>query len=167
MRASRLVLPALAALTLSLAACAPPPIYKTGPDTVTASPQAVAHAPEQFQHREVIWGGRVVKVTNLATKTEIELLGYPLDRSQRPDVGAKPGGRFIAVVPGYLEPLNFPPGSLMTVAGPIKGMRSGNVGKSAYVFPLVEANEHHRWTAEEMRSPWSNVHFGVGIGTAF
>ncbi len=164
MRLPRLPLPCLAAAVLLLAGCAPAPIYKPAPGTVHVQPRTVAQAPEQFGHAGVIWGGRIVHVTNLADHTEIELLAFPLDKSQRPQPKDAPGGRFIAIVPGYLEPLNYPPGHLMTVSGRIEGTRSGRVGDAEYVYPLVEAADYHLWTAEELRSPWSNVHFGVGVG---
>lgn len=167
MRLTHILLPCLATAVLLLTACAPAPLYKPAPDTVRVPPSAVSQAPERYGHANVIWGGRIVKVTNLADRTEIELLSYPLDSSQRPQTDEAASGRFIAVVPGYLEPLNYPPGRLMTVSGSLKGVRSGKVGAADYVFPLVDTVDHHLWTPEELRSPWSNVHFGVGVGTSF
>lgn len=167
MRLTHLLTPCLAATALLLAACAPAPLYKPAPDAVHVPPSVVAQTPEQYSHAGVIWGGRIIGISNLANHTEIELLAYPLDSSQRPQTDAAPGGRFIAVVPGYLEPINYPPGRLMTISGRIDGMRSGKVGAADYVFPLVDANNYHLWTAEEMRSAWSNIHFGVGVGTSF
>ncbi len=164
MRIKQLTALVLLAAALLLAACSPAPIYKPTPDTVRALPLDVAQTPERFTHAPVIWGGRIVKVTNLADRTEVELLAYPLDRSQRPQPDNPAAGRFIAVVPGYLEPLNYPPGRPMTISGRIKGTRASKVGDADYVFPLVSVDDYHLWTAEELRSPWSNVHFGVGVG---
>lgn len=153
-----------AAALLVLAGCAPKPIYRASPDLVQATPAQVARTPEPFSRGQVIWGGRIVAVTNRTDHTEIEMLGYPLDKSQRPQPRDATGGRFIAIVPGYLEPLNYPPGSLMTLSGHLQGTRSGKVGEAAYAFPLVAVDDYHLWTAEELRSPWSNVHVGVGVG---
>jgi outer membrane lipoprotein len=164
MAAKQLITLGLAAATLLLVACAPKPIYRPAPDTLTATPNQVAQAPERYGHANIIWGGRIVKVTNLANQTEIELLAYPLDKSQRPQTKEPAGGRFIAVVPGYLESLDYPRGELMTVSGTLKGTRAGKVGGADYVFPLVDTRDYHLWTAEELRSPWSNVHLGVGLG---
>lgn len=154
----------LVAALLLLAGCAPAPIYKASTDTVQATPYEVARAPERFSQGRVIWGGRIVDVTNHADHTEIELLAYPLDKSQRPQADAAAAGRFIAIVPGYLEPLNYPRGNLMTISGHLRGTRSGKVGEADYAFPLVDTDDYHLWTAEELRSPWSNVHLGVGVG---
>ena len=102
---------------------------------------------------------------NLADRSEIEIVGYPLDSSQRPKLDGNGGwGRFIAVMPGYVESFDYPTGSLITLAGRITGSRAGNVGQANYVFPLVGVAQSHVWTAAEMQSGKSNVSFGVGVG---
>ncbi len=164
MRHIRIFTGLLAPLALVLLAGCAKPIYKPTANTIHATPSMVAQAPENYAGASVIWGGRIVAVNNLADHTEIQLLAYPLNRSQQPQPGDHANGRFIAIIPGYLEPLNYPPGKLMTVAGHLQGTRSGEVGQAAYVFPLVDASQYHLWTTEELRSPWSNIHFGIGVG---
>lgn len=152
------------AALLMLAACAPAPIYKPASDAVTAPPFQVAQSPEQFANRQVIWGGRIVSVNNLADHSEVEILAYPLDSSQRPRANDSGNGRFIAVMPGYVEALDYPAGGLITVSGSLNGSRAGKVGQADYVFPLVQVNQSHVWTADEMNKGKNNVHFGVGVG---
>jgi outer membrane lipoprotein len=154
----------LPAAVLALAACAPAPIYKAAPNTVTSAPFEVAQSPEQFANRPVVWGGRIVDVTNLADHSEVEILAYPLDRSQRPKASDSGNGRFIAVMPGYVEPLDYPAGGLMTISGTLAGSRAGKVGQADYVFPLVQTEQSHVWTADEMGKGKNNIHFGVGVG---
>lgn len=162
---STLLRSAIATGLLALAACAPAPIYKASPGTVATAPNIVAQSPDRFTNAEVIWGGRVVEVRNLADRSEIEIVGYPLDSSQRPRVDNNGGwGRFVAVMPGYVESFNYPTGTLVTLTGRITGSREGNVGQAPYVFPLVSAGQSHVWTAEEMNAGKSNVSFGVGVG---
>ncbi|BBD79884.1 Slp family lipoprotein [Aerosticca soli] len=160
--AARLALIALSAL--ALAACAPAPIYQPAPGTLTALPYQVAQTPERYAGGAVIWGGRVVKVDNLADHSEIEILAYPLDKSQRPKRNDSGAGRFIAVMRGYVEPLDYPPGALITVNGRLAGSRAGKVGEASYVFPLVEVAQSHVWTERELGQGGSNVHVGVGVG---
>ena len=156
---------ALPASLLALAACAPAPIYKPTANTVATAPNMVAQAPERYANADVIWGGRIVEVRNLADRSEIEIVGYPLDSSQRPKADGNGGwGRFIAVMPGYVESFDYPTGSLITLAGRITGSRAGNVGQANYVFPLVSVAQSHVWTAAEMQSGKSNVSFGLGVG---
>lgn len=152
------------ALPVVIAACAPAPIYKTGPSSVTATPAQVATAPQNFQGRDVVWGGTVVSVQNRADHTNIEVLAYPLDSSQRPRLNQPAIGRFVAVVPGFVEPLNFPPGSPITLRGTLDGARGGMVGDANYTFPLVHSQAMHHWTPEEMRQGHPNINFGVGVG---
>jgi len=155
---------ALPSTLLLLAACAPAPIYQTSTDTVTAMPYQVAQSPENFSQRAVVWGGQIVHAQVFADHSEIELLAYPLDKSQRPKANDSGNGRFIAILPGYAEPLSYPAGALMTVAGQLGGSRAGKVGEASYVFPLVNVSQSHVWTADEMQKGRNNVHFGVGLG---
>ena len=124
----------------------------------------VAQTPERFSQAQVIWGGRVVGVHNLPDHSEIEILAYPLDASQRPSFGTGATGRFLAIVPGYVEAMNYPDGAPITVNGQLAGSRAGKVGEADYVFPLVNAAQSHVWTADEMRSGHPNISFGVGVG---
>ncbi|MEO7149828.1 MAG: Slp family lipoprotein [Rhodanobacteraceae bacterium] len=149
---------------LLLGACAPAPIYKTDSSIVTATPSQVAAAPDRYRDRRVIWGGRIVAVRNLPGHSEIEMLGLPLDPSQRPRLDQPAGGRFIAIMPGFVEPMDYPPGTLMTLRGRINGTRMGKVGEADYAFPLVRSEDAHRWTPEAMQSRKPNIRFGVGVG---
>ncbi|HKT29110.1 Slp family lipoprotein [Dyella sp.] len=161
----RIVFRLLAPLALLLlAACAPAPIYKAAPGAVTALPMQVAHAPEQYGNGSVIWGGSVVAVRNFPDHTEMEVLGYPLDSSQRPQPNAQGVGRFIAVFPGYLESFNYPNGRLVTVSGQLGGTRAGSVDQAPYTYPLVTVAQSHLWTQDELRQGHPNISFGVGVG---
>ena len=159
--ATRFLVPAFA---VALAACAPAAIYKPSTNAVAAIPAQVAQSPERYAGGAVIWGGRIVQVTNLADHSEVEVLAYPLDASQRPKASDNGNGRFIIVMPGYLEPLNYPPGSLITVSGKISGSHAGTVGEANYVFPLVSSTQSHVWTPSEMNAGRNKINFGVGLG---
>jgi outer membrane lipoprotein len=153
---------AVPATLLVLSACAPAPIYKPTAANVVVAPGQVAQAPEQYSGHDVIWGGRIVQVNNLADHSEIEILAYPLDSSQRPKLSGNGDGRFIATMPGYVESIDYPPGAPITVAGHLSGNRAGQVGEASYVFPLVGVTQSHIWSAAEMQG--GKVNFGVGVG---
>jgi len=152
------------ALYVLLAACAPAPIYRADGANLAVTPSAVATAPALYRGQEVIWGGRIVEVHNLPDHSEIELLGYPLDSSQRPQMDKTAGGRFIALMPGYVEGMDYPSGAPMTLRGRIEGLRNGKVGEAGYVFPMLRVEQSHRWTPEEMQR--GHVSFGFGVGVA-
>jgi outer membrane lipoprotein len=161
LRAWHVLIPAAA---LALAACAPAPIYHVAPGTVAALPSQVAVSPENYGKGNVIWGGSVIAVRNFPDHSEIEILAYPLDSSQRPQVNAQAAGRFMAIFPGYVEPFNFPGGALITISGQLSGSRSDMVDQAAYVYPLVSVSQSHVWTPAEMRQGHPDIHFGVGVG---
>jgi outer membrane lipoprotein len=148
----------------ALTGCAPAPIYKATPGTLAATPAQVAQSPEPYAQGDVIWGGSVIDVRNFPDHTEIEILAYPLDSSQRPLTSAAAAGRFIAVYAGYVESFNYPGGSLVTISGALDGSRRANVDQAAYVYPMVKVAQSHRWTAAEMRAGHPDIHFGVGVG---
>lgn len=147
-----------------LAGCAPAPIYPADASIVVATPQQVSATPDRYRSAQVIWGGRIVAVHNFPDHSEIEMLGIPLDTSQRPRLDQPAGGRFIAIMPGFVEPMDYPPGALMTLRGSVEGIRAGKVGEADYTFPLVHVENTHRWTPEEMQSRKPNISFGVGVG---
>lgn len=151
-------------IAVALVACAPAPIYKPSTGAVIVTPMQVSQTPERYTSGEVIWGGRIVQVTNLSDHSEVEVLAYPLDGSQRPKANDSGNGRFIVAMPGYVEPLDYPSGSLITISGKLNGSRAGKVGEANYVFPLVSATQSHVWTQKEMQQGRSNVSFGVGLG---
>lgn len=151
-------------LSIAIAACAPAPIYKTTPSSVTVTPEQVATSPGNFRNMEAVWGGQVISVHNFADHSEVEILAYPLDSSQRPRLKQPAIGRFIVIVPGFVEPMNYPAGSLVTLRGTLDGARSGEVGQADYTFALVHSNAMHRWTPDEMRQGHPNVSIGVGVG---
>lgn len=149
---------------LALAGCAPAPLYKPAADIVHATPAQVAQTPERYIGRPVIWGGRVVDVRNFPDHSVIQVLAYPLDGSQRPRINDSGNGRFLIRMPGYVEPLDYPQDSLVTVYGTVKGTHAGRVGQADYVFALVAGRQLHRWTPEEMRQGRTHVGFAVGLG---
>jgi outer membrane lipoprotein len=151
-------------VALAMTACAPAPIYQVTPGTLNVIPMQVAHSPEQYAKGNVIWGGSVIGVRNYPDHTEVDMLAYPLDSSQRPQPNAQAQGRFIAIYTGYVEALSYPPGSLVTISGQLSGSRTDNVDQAAYVYPLVNVAQSHRWTAAEMRAGHPDIHFGVGVG---
>lgn len=159
--AYRLLTPAIA---LVLVACAPAPIYKPSTTAVAAVPAQVALSPDRYAGGSVIWGGRIVQVSNLSDHSEVEVLAYPLDGSQRPRTSDNGNGRFIVEMPGFVEPLSFPPGALITVSGKISGSHAGTVGEANYVFPVVSSTQAHVWTPSELSAGRNNVSFGVGLG---
>ena len=154
------------ALPAAVAACAPAPLYKTNASFVNATPDQVASSPDNFSQARVVWGGTIIGVDNFKDHTELKVLGYPLDSSQRPRLDKHAVGRFIAVVPGFLDPMNFPAGTPVTVQGHVAGTKALPIGDATYTYTMVYVHDGamHRWTPEEMRQGHPNISIGVGVG---
>ncbi|MGB8636036.1 MAG: Slp family lipoprotein [Rhodanobacteraceae bacterium] len=148
---------------LVLAGCAADPVYPPTWATSMAEPRQVATAPETAADARVIWGGEIISVENKADHTEVQVLGFPLDKNQIPRADDTGDGRFIAVLPGFVEPLDYPVGGWVTMQGHIQGVRNDRVGQAPYVFPLLKVHAAHVWSQQDMQQR-SNVHFNLGVG---
>lgn len=152
------------ALVLALAGCAATPVVQPRATPIAAMPYEVAAEPERYMGGTVVWGGMILKTENLEDHTEISILGYPLDDGQRPLIRAPTQGRFIVVLPGYVESYDYPQGRYLTLEGGLAGTRVGQVEQHEYVFPLVHAGRVHVWPNGFQFDSGPRWHFGVGVG---
>lgn len=153
--------PLLLAAVLLLAACASaPPIDPTGART-GLRPYQVANE-DAPGDPVVLWGGMIVEVANRERSTEVEVLAYPLDERQRPLLERATEGRFIAVLPGFVEPLDYPAGRFVTLRGRLVGTRAGRIGERDDVFPLVGVQAAHVWP-RDFRTDGPRISIGIGI----
>jgi outer membrane lipoprotein len=152
---------AILSAVLAISGCATP-VFKDAPATV-ATPAEMAAEPERYHGADVVWGGKIIDVRNLAETTEVEVVAYPLDASQRPDQNAPTLGRFIVAIPGYVEPFDYPAGRFVTLRGHITGTRVSRVDERDVVFPLVADATVHMWP---VNFPYEQprVHFSLGVG---
>lgn len=140
---SRLILPIT--LLLLLGACASGPAFDTGGVDHALTPRDVSARPQLATGKDVRWGGLILSTTNLQDRTRVEVLAYPLDARARPRSEVEPTGRFMLEQAGYLEPATYAEGRQVTVVGTVTGTRSGRVGESDYVYPLIDARQLHLW----------------------
>lgn len=147
---------------LLLSACATGPKYPTEGVELSLTPQqAVAEADRQHG-KSVLWGGMIVNSTNLEKRTRLEVLAYPLDSNQRPQLDEQPYGRFLLYKEGYLETVDYAPGRRITVVGRISGVQSGKVDETRYTYPVVDAEQLYLWSRSDAQSE-PRVHFGIGV----
>jgi outer membrane lipoprotein len=151
------------AALLALVGCATP-VFKDDP-AAAPSPTDIAAAPDRYHDAAVIWGGKILDVRNLADTTQVQVVAYPLDRAQRPDTRAPSLGRFVVVLPGYVESMDYPPGRWLSVRGHIVGSEVHRIDEHDVAHPLVRSDEVHLWP---MSFPYERGHFtfgfGVGVG---
>jgi len=92
--------------------------------------------PDAFKAKRVLWGGLIIKTTNLEKVTEIEVLETPLAYNDVPTEG-KSRGRFIVRINGFLDAAVYKAGEGLTVAGVVAGSSVSKIGKMNYAYPVL------------------------------
>lgn len=148
-----------------LVACASTPKQIAFDDANNLNFTRVAQNPEAFIKEEVRWGGIVARVENLEKDTLIEIVNLPLGRQARPVASQETGGRFIARVPGFLDPMIYTQGKEITVVGMLSEPMPGKVGEHKINFPVVDTRGHQLWAERpnyeyvEVYSAWDPYWF--------
>ncbi len=150
-------------LALALAGCATGPRYDAEGVEADLSPADVAADPEPWVGSRVIWGGRILGTEHLEEATVVEMIAYPLDRSQRPATTMAPTGRFLIDHPGFLETADYADGRRLTVTGTVIAVREGRVGERTLTYPVVVPDDLHLWHEPAAYPSEPRVRFGVGI----
>lgn len=151
----------LAFITL-LAGCASTPVFDTSKVDSSITPTLALEDSFNNMGKTALWGGTILATENLKDVTRIEILAYPLDSSQRPKLNDKPLGRFIIRSQGFLDPLSFSPGQLVSVLGEVGENQSATIGDSAYVYPVINAQQLNLWSKKKT-STSSRFSFGIGL----
>lgn len=109
---------------------------------------------------DVRLGGVIAKTENQKKRTRIEIVNLPIDSSGRPDINQEPQGRFVAYFDGYLEPIAFSQGRLITVVGQAIGQEQGQVGEHPYLFPALDGDGYRLWKIEERVRMYDTSNYG-------
>lgn len=144
-----------------LSSCASGPRYPTEGVELSLTPQQAVSEASAVRGNSILWGGVIIKSTNLRAQSRLEILAYPLDSSQYPLTDNHPLGRFLLLTDGYLETVDYAPGRLVTVRGSLTGTESGKVGDTSYIYPVVESQDIYLWSQNGRSEP--RIHFGVGV----
>jgi outer membrane lipoprotein len=147
---------------LLVSGCATP--YDIGNADPRVTPVEAAKDVAGMLNHTVAWGGLIAAAKNLKDKSELEVVGYPLDSERHPDSDAKPTGRFLVIQTGYLETADYAPGRLITVVGTVTETRSGTVGEAKYIYPVVVATKLQLWPKPSTDRREPSFHFGIGVG---
>lgn len=148
---------------LLLVACATP-VFKDVSRVIRVSAIDVQQSPEQYNGAQIVWGGRIVGFNNLEDRSEVEVVAFPVDRGQQPITDAPSEGRFLLVLPGYVEALDYEVGRHLTVQGTVFGTFAGRVQEHDYLFPLVRGTAVHVWPWGFMLDRKPRISIGVGVG---
>ncbi len=145
-----------------LCACSTKAKFASEGIDASITPQQALVEGTVLENVSLLWGGVIISSVNLQEATQFEILAYPLTSQQRPDINRSPMGRFLAVQEGYLELSDYAPGRLITVSGTLQEKRSGRIGESEYIYPLLNVTQLHLWKIPVQRSK-AQFHFGLGV----
>lgn len=141
---------ALFFVVLFLTACAGniPDDIRYAPESSPSLTQAKQNI-ERFTGRGIRWGGMIAGVENLAEQTQIEIVARELDSRGRPLVSDNSPGRFIAILPGFLDPAIYSTKRQITIHGKLKSSKYKQIGDLSYNYPVVEADSHVLWAPRQ------------------
>ncbi len=132
-------------LTL-LAACASQvPVAIREPIAGAPDVQSARATKTELIGKRVRWGGVIASIENHKQDTWLELVDRTLDSGGRPSDSDKSGGRFIARIPGFLDPVIFAKQREMTVTGVLAESITRSVGDYPYRYPVVDVDTYYLW----------------------
>jgi outer membrane lipoprotein len=109
------------------------------------------------------WGGLIVGVENKPEKTFVEVVHFPLNHYGKPNRGAETTGRFKAQIDGFVDPVVFEEGRLITFLGELTAPTSGMVGEQPYIYPTLLVEDYHMWRNQQAYDV-TMFHFNYGTG---
>ncbi|CCO49378.1 putative Starvation lipoprotein Slp paralog [Vibrio nigripulchritudo SOn1] len=134
--------------TLLISACSslPEQLTAQSENVITDYP---TFASSSEQNVDVRLGGLIASVTNLEKQSRIEVVNLPISKTGKPDISTDANGRFVAYVEGFVDPVTFAEGRVVTVVGKSQPTEKGKVGEFEYTFPVMNAYGVHLWKVEE------------------
>lgn len=150
----------LSGLLVACASKVPKQLGEKLPDAPSRG--AVRQDADRYLARPVRWGGEILSLRNGASSTEVEIFGRPLSRNGEPRPDGGDGVRFIARVPGFLDPAEYQVNKRLSVRGRVAGTLTRPVGEFPYLYPVVDVGVHHLWPVYEPPPPaWAQDPWGV------
>ncbi len=141
----------ISTLTLLMMSCSSVPKSIDG----EFKPVSLSQAKDSNMPMKVRWGGVVARVENQSDQSIIEVVAKPLSHAARPQEGDVSGGRFLAVVPQFIDPVIYEQGREVTFVGELIETIEGKIGETKYIYPVLKVSGHHLW---KKRSEIKEVH---------
>ena len=140
----------VAALAILVGGCAiVPEQIEVSDNEDLVSFESIINGSETGQGTKARWGGEIVKVENKKEYSEIEILQYPNNHYGKPRSNLDSAGRFKVRVAGFLDPLVFEAGRLITFKGELGEPTEGIIGEQTYVYPVLLASGYYMWKETE------------------
>ena len=137
----------LLALLLSACASQVPQNIRVAPADMPSLQQVRAQTADHLG-QQVRWGGTIIETGNREDATWLTVLGRPLYKGGKPRFTDDSAGRFIAIVPEFLDPQIYAADRQVTVSGTVLRTETGKVGEYPYTYPVVQADAWYLWPEE-------------------
>jgi outer membrane lipoprotein len=152
-----------AVLFLSACASTIPPEVLTDVDQ-TVSFERLKKNPDAFTGNTVVLGGEIIQAENHPQNTRLVVLQKRLDGDLKPLDNDQSEGRFMVMVPEFLDPAIYTKGRQITAVGTVTGKEIRPLSGIPYVYPVMERRYLHLWPVERSSESEPRVQFGIGIG---
>ena len=149
MRSSRLKAALVSLILMVIAGCSSLPDSLRSTDEKVVTDYMTWINADPIEVNEVRLGGVIASITNLADRTRIEIVNLPISSSGKPDIKQNPNGRFVGYVDGFLEPLAYGEGQLITVVGQSHVPEMVSIGEFEQTIPVMKITGHHLWKIQE------------------
>ncbi|MFM2484008.1 Slp family lipoprotein [Celerinatantimonas yamalensis] len=110
-----------------------------------------AFLPTALKHT-VLWQGQIAQITNTDQKTRLQIVYQQLDY-QGNVVNDNSAGRFVAIIPQFLDPMIYRPGRSISVKGVIDRPMGISVGQSHQKVPVIEVKQFYLWPIVKDKPP--------------
>lgn len=123
----------------------------------------------QYQGEVVRWGGVVADVSNKENQAELTLVQFPVTRYGKPITTANSAGRFIVQTNGFLDPLIYEKGALVTVVGTLSGEQTRKVDQKTLRMPVIMLSDSQVWPEQyaDRKRPYNPKHDAPFIGYGY
>lgn len=105
----------------------------------------VQENPDLYKGKTILWGGVIVTTENRPEETRIVIMQTALDIETRPENLDRSEGRFILKHNGFLDPVIYAQGRLITVAGKVAGKEDLLIGEVRYAYPIIVTGQFVLW----------------------
>jgi outer membrane lipoprotein len=109
----------------------------------------VFNNPDAYKGKTILWGGEIIQTMNQKDGTTlIEVFQTPLGWRGEPKDTKKSvisEGRFLILIPAYVDSYLYRKGRKITVAGEVQGVMTKTLDEMNYRFPVILNKQIHLW----------------------
>ena len=119
--------------------------------------------PDAFKGKMILWGGEIIQTMNQKDGTTlIEVFQTPLGwRGEPKDTkeSVLSEGRFLILIPTYVDSYLYRKGRKITVSGEIQGEMTKTLDEMSYRYPVISCKQMYLWEEYRSEHPTSSSYY--------